>query len=95
MGISLALHFLICTYEIMGSLMRGMGRSMLPAVITILGSVCFRIVWLLTVFAQNHTFETLIWVYPVSWILTGSMMFVAFLFTWRSVIKNRYDSRPI
>ncbi len=85
MGISLALHFLICTYEIMGSLMRGMGRSMLPAVITILGSVCFRIVWLLTVFAQNHTFETLIWVYPVSWILTGSMMFVAFLYTWRNM----------
>lgn len=85
MQIVLSFHFLICSYEILGSVLRGMGKSMLPAVITIIGSVCFRIAWLLTVFAQNHTLETLYLVYPVSWILTGSMMLTAFLITVRKV----------
>ncbi len=88
MRIVLTWHFLICTYEVLGSLMRGMGRSLLPAVITIIGSVCFRVLWILTVFAWNHTFETLLLVYPASWVLTGSMMFITFLITVRSVKKS-------
>lgn len=72
------LECLVGTYEISGSLLRGMGHSMLPAVITIFGSVVFRIIWLFTVFARWHSFQTLVNVYPVSWVLTGTVMLVVY-----------------
>lgn len=76
-------HVLICiflpaTYEISGAALRGIGYSMLPAIITIVGSCGFRIVWIYTVFRKLQTFEWLMNVYPATWILTGTMMMAAY-----------------
>lgn len=72
-------HFLLCSYEITGSVMRGMGYSLLPALLTIIGSVGFRLLWLFTVFQHFHTFDMLLNVYPISWILTGALVIFAYV----------------
>jgi len=74
----MALEALTGTYEIVGASLRGRGISLTPAILTIIGSVCFRIFWLYTVFANHHTFITLMIVYPISWILTGTMVAIAY-----------------
>ena len=58
-------------YEISGGALRGMGYSTLPAVIILLGCCVLRIIWVYTVFQIYGTFESLIFVYPVSWGITG------------------------
>lgn len=68
------LIFTAGSYEITGSALRGMGRSMAPALFTVIGSVVFRVIWVYTVFARWHNFIVLVIVYPVSWILTGIMV---------------------
>ncbi len=73
------LELLTGTYEITAAALRGIGHSMLPAVLTILGSVCFRIVWMYTVFRKYHTYGMLMSVYLVSWIITGTMMMIAYV----------------
>ena len=88
MKVVLTLHFLICTYEVTGSVLRGMGHSLLPAVLTTLGSVVFRVLWILTVFARLQTFEGLMLVYPFSWVLTGTMMLTAYLLVGRPALKE-------
>lgn len=50
---------------------RGLGRSLVPMVMVICGSVIFRIIWVYTVFAWLPTFTALYLVYPFSWVLTA------------------------
>lgn len=66
--------FIANSYEITGSALRGMGRSMVPALFTMIGSVVFRVIWVYVVFERWHSFYTLMIVYPISWILTGGMV---------------------
>ena len=72
-------HFLMCSYEITGSVLRGMGHSLLPAILTLIGSVGFRVFWVVVVFKAWHTFHGLLIVYPLSWILTGIMVITAYV----------------
>ena len=66
-------------YEITGGSLRGSGYSALPAVLTVLGSVCFRILWMFTVFNRWHDFDMLMTVYPVSWLVTGALVVTAYI----------------
>lgn len=84
------LEYLVCTYEISGACMRSMGYSIIPAVLTIIGSVCFRILWLFTIFKMSHTFTTLVIVYPVSWVFTGIMMLFAFILVWKKIRQKTF-----
>ncbi len=71
-------YCIMCTYEITGGVMRGHGHSMMPTIITVFGTCIFRIVWTWTIAAGNNNFDRLMYVYPVSWVLTGSMMLAAY-----------------
>lgn len=67
--------------EIPASCLRGMGVSMPPTIISIMGSCVFRVIWVKTIFRMNPVINILMIVYPVSWILicifTMSLYFVA------------------
>ncbi len=78
-------EWLIAIYEIAASCMRGMGISLLPAVITMLGTCVFRIAWIYTIFAWSASFETLMDVYPVSWIIISAAMLAAYWYTRRKL----------
>ena len=71
-------HFMICGYEILASSMRGMGRSVVPALISVCGTVAFRLLWVFVIFPQIGTFASLLLVYFFSWILTNTVMAIAF-----------------
>ena len=77
----LAFQAIACSYEISGSALRGMGKSMLPTVMTIFGTCLLRIAWLYLVCPRYHGFEVIMMVYPVSWLITGIMVCVAFAYT--------------
>ena len=51
---------------------RGLGKSVVPVVITILGSCVFRVLWIYTVFAWYRTFTSLYLVYAFSWAITAA-----------------------
>ena len=76
------------TYEISGAALRGMGRPMVPALLTVFpmkvmltvfGSCVFRILWIWTVFRAFPELRVLFSVYPASWILTGLLVTGAYL----------------
>ena len=72
------------TYEMTAAALRGLGRS----IITVVGSVVFRIIWIYTVFARYHSFGMLLNVYIVSWIITGSAMIVAYVLVSRKLLAK-------
>lgn len=56
--------------ETLSDAMRGYGYSLPPAILTLVVICTTRIIWVYTVFAADPSFEKLMAVYPVSWVLT-------------------------
>ena len=85
----LSLQFLICSYEICGSVLRGFGKSMIPAVITIFGTCVLRVVWVNTICLDYRDIIYCFVVYPISWVVTGSAVVIALAVSWRTVKINK------
>lgn len=88
MIVLLSLYILICTYEITGGALRGLGYSMTPAVITVFGTCVLRLVWIATVSKWYHSFEILMSVYPISWAFTCVFILGAYFIISRKVFKK-------
>lgn len=74
----LLFQFIACSYEVTGSALRGMGESMLPTIMTVFGTCILRIIWVFAVLPHYTGFAHLLQVYPLSWILTGTMVIIAY-----------------
>ncbi len=66
-------------YEIPAGVLRGTGHSLYPAAATILGTCCFRIIWIYTVFRQYRQLSILYGAFPLSWILTIFLVLIGFV----------------
>ncbi len=80
------LHYLIASYEISGGCLRGMNYSMIPALISILGTCVFRLIYVFTYIPSHHSFDTLFHVYPISWMITGTITLTAYF-----IIRHRVE----
>lgn len=88
-----AVTFMVVDYvlDVMSGAMRGVGCSLVPAIISALGVCGLRLVWVYTVFALSPTFNTLMMVYPVTWTATAIAMVIAYLFVRKHIFsKNGY-----
>ena len=83
-GIIAPTYFLCGMMEVMVGLLRGMGSSVTPMVVSILGACVLRIVWILTIYPLNPTLPTLYLSYPVSWFITFAAHTVCYV-----IIRNR------
>ena len=79
------MELLTGTYEISGGCLRGRGHSVIPMVITMIGSCAFRLIWIATFFQSHHTIENLLIIYPISWVLSGIAMNIALAMDVRRV----------
>lgn len=74
----LAWQFIACSYEISAASLRGMGCSLQPTILTVIGTCILRVMWLFTICPRWTSFNTIMLVYPVSWIATGALVCMAF-----------------
>ncbi len=64
---------------------RGIGKTVIPTVIVILGSCVFRVIWVYTVFAYFQTILSLFSLYIFSWTLTSIAEIIYFVVCFRKV----------
>lgn len=64
---------------------RGLGKSLIPTVIVIMGSCVFRIIWVYTVFAYFGTIKSLYLLYVFSWSITAA---AEILYFWKIYKKQ-------
>ena len=76
-------YFLCGMMDVMTGALRGIGYSLLPMIVSILGACAFRLFWVFTIFAAYPTLPCLMFSYPVSWLLTFSVLLVIFLVLWK------------
>lgn len=73
---------------------RGIGKSLWPTVIVIMGSCVFRIIWVYTVFAHFHTIESLYLLYVFSWSITAIFEILYFSHSYRKKIRTMHPAPP-
>ena len=73
-------YFLCGIMDVMVGSLRGMGYSITPMIVSLLGACGLRLVWLGTVFQieQFHTPDTVYLSYPVSWVITVAAHVICF-----------------
>lgn len=86
-------HALITIYEITASILRAMGKSLLPSILCIIGTCFVRLFWVFAVFPNFNDYQVLITVYPVSWIITATMMLTAYNIQKRKLLNPSDQKR--
>ncbi|MCH5220369.1 MAG: MATE family efflux transporter [Muribaculaceae bacterium] len=84
----LLFQFVACSYEISGGAMRALGYSMTPTIVTILGTCVFRLLWVWGLPFFGGTFATLMAVYPITWVITGVSVTVAYFVVRRKAFAK-------
>ena len=82
----IALPYFVCgLMDVATGALRGLGVSIVPMIVSIIGIVGFRILWIYTIFQtpRFHNIQTLYLSYLISWIITFVIQFVMFLFIYR------------
>lgn len=90
LSIICATYFLCGMMDVMVGALRGLGYSIAPMIVSLLGACAFRLLWIATIFQIDrfHTIETVYTSYPISWIITFSAHLVTFI-----IVRNRLKKR--
>lgn len=86
----LSLYFLCGLMETIVGATRGMGESLKPMIVSILGVCGIRILWIFTIFKIYHTPFSLYISYPVSWFITLLLQLIFCINTYKK-IKSEYN----
>lgn len=81
--IILSTYFMCGVMDVMVGSIRGMGYSIMPMVVSLLGACGLRVVWIFTVFAFYRSPQVLYISYPVTWTVTFLVHFVCFTMGYR------------
>ncbi len=90
------LKIIVLTYalcgmmDVMVGVLRGLGYSIMPMIVSLIGACALRLVWIATVFQidKYHSIETIYISYPISWTIT----FVAHLICFM-IIRKRLEKK--
>ncbi len=76
--------------DVMVGSLRGLGKSVLPTIVSLIGACGLRLVWIFTYFQMNshHTQKVLYMSYPISWSITFVAHVISFLIVWNKIKKS-------
>ena len=81
-------YFLCGIMDLLPGALRGMGRSAVPMVLSVIGTVGIRILWVYVFFPQHMSLYFLFISYPGSWIVTIAMQAICFIFVRKQCIRQ-------
>lgn len=76
-----ATYFLCGIMEVGSGVLRGLGKSLISMIVSVVGSCLLRIIWIYTIFVAFPTLDVLYLSYPVSWFLTAAAHFTFVIIT--------------
>ncbi len=83
-------YFLCGIMDVMVGMMRGLGYSVVPMIVSLAGACGLRILWIATVFQteQYHSVFTVYISYPITWTVTLLVHIICFIIVWRKLKKR-------
>ena len=83
-------YFLCGIMEVLVGMLRGLGYSVAPMIVSIVGVCGIRIAWIYIIFAANPSIQSLYMSYPISWLATAVAHFICYL-----AVKKRAEKRML
>lgn len=81
-------YFLCGIMDLFPGALRGMGHSAVPMLLSVIGTVGTRVVWIFMIFPYNRSLDVLFISYPASWLITIIMQVTCFYFVRKKVHKS-------
>ncbi len=90
LGIICTVYALCGMMDVMVGSLRGLGYSIMPMIVSLVGACALRLVFLATVFQmeQFHYIETVYYTYPISWGLTFMAHVICFIIVRRKLSRK-------
>lgn len=97
LGIICTVYALCGMMDVMVGSLRGLGYSVMPMIVSLIGACGLRIVFLATVFQmeQFHYIETVYYTYPISWSLTFVVHVICFIVVRRKLGKKWNNMKEV
>lgn len=92
--INIAPYFTLAFMEVGSGVLRGLGKSTLSTVISLLGSCVFRLLWIYLIFPLCPTLWMVYLSYPISWSLTAITHFTVSMVVRRRCMRMYPESDP-
>ena len=73
-------YFLCGIMDVMVGSLRGLGYSLFPMFVSLMGACAFRLWWIAYIFPYNPISDTVYFSYPVSWIITSFFHIFTFVY---------------
>lgn len=84
----LLFYFSCGQMEAFVGVIRGLGYSLTPTIVSLIGACGLRIVWLATAFGMYHDMYVLFASYPVSWIVTTIAHMICYFIVMKKIKNN-------
>lgn len=85
LSISTIPYFLCGIMDLFPGSLRGMGHSGVPMILSVLGTVGTRLIWIFCIFPEHRSLYVLFISYPASWFITIVMQVLCFYFVRKKV----------
>lgn len=86
MYILITFEILNMSIDILSGAMRGFGYAIVPTLVAVFGICVSRIIWVFTIAKMIHSYEVLLYCYPVSWLLTSIASLIAYKYLTRKLV---------
>lgn len=88
-----ALTYIInCFLDVTTGQMRGLGKSVIPMIVTMVGVCGLRVLWVFTIFREYRSLLVLYFSYPISWFITGIVMIIMYAVTFRKISQRSVNN---
>ncbi|MDO4475713.1 MAG: MATE family efflux transporter [Lachnospiraceae bacterium] len=91
LSVTVMMYFICGLMNVVPAAMRGLGSAALPMILTLIGTVGTRIVWIFCFFPHRRTLDYLFWSYPLSWIIAFILQLCFYLRVRRKVYATIPD----
>lgn len=81
-------YFMCGLMDLFPGALRGMGYSAVPMVLSVVGTVGTRILWIFMVFPKHRSLDILFISYPASWLVTIVLQVICYFFVRKRVKKK-------
>lgn len=82
-------YFMCGIMDLFPGALRGMGCSAIPMLLSVIGTVGTRVVWIFMVFPKHRSLDVLFISYPASWLVTIALQVVCYYFV-RKKVKSKF-----
>lgn len=82
-------------YDSTAATLRSIKHPILPSVMIIIGTVVFRVIWILIFFPTHKSYQTIALTYPLSWLIINIAMLIAYYFISKKTFVEKTRNQSV